>query len=98
MTPFGQRAIIDRVGVCEPLPNGGWWLTGWSFSGAIVRHLTTGGRCAYVHNDEGYHIGIFGWLFTDLKAMSEEALELAKLDTQVPDRQIAGGEEKGGTA
>lgn len=78
MTPFGPRASIIRVGVAEPLPNGVWYLTGWSFDLRGDRSLVW--PCPYVQDEDGQPIGILGWLFSDLRALSEAEMELARLE------------------
>lgn len=78
LTPFGPRASITRVGVAEPLPNGVWYLTGWSFDTRGDRSLVF--PCPYVHDENRLHVGILGWLFSDLRALSEAEMELARLE------------------
>ncbi len=81
--PFGPRASILRIGVCEPLPNDHWYITNWHFDGRGDPRLASS-PCPYVHDEEGRHIGVCGWLFTELKALSDAQIELASIETTVP--------------
>lgn len=73
------RAPITKVGVCEPLPDGVWYLTGWGFESQGLARFFEGG-CPYVH-DDGVHVGVLGWLFTDLQAMSKAQMDLGSLES-----------------
>lgn len=77
--PYGPRASIESVGVCEPLPNGTWWLSGWLFNGRNDKALLHKG-CPYVHDAEDNHVGVLGWLFTELRELSEAQIELSMLE------------------
>lgn len=83
--PFGPRASIVKVGVCEPLPDGNWMMTGWVFHGRNDPVVLDRG-CPYVHDADERHVGYLGWLFTDLQALSAAQMELAMLDTAEPGR------------
>lgn len=81
-----MRAPISHVGVCEQLPNGNWYITGWDFDikgGTMVQYLEHG--CPFMHDGEtGVHVGFLGWLFADLKALSDAQQDIAKLETVDP--------------
>jgi hypothetical protein len=76
---FGPRASILDVGVCEELPGGVWYVTGWRFETRNDPRVMDR-RCPFVHDDEECHVGFLGWLWTDLKALSDAHMELAMLD------------------
>ncbi len=78
--PFGPRASILRIGVCEPLPEDHWYITNWHFVGRGDPRVV-GSPCPFVHNADGQHVGFLGWLFTELKALSDEAFALSSLET-----------------
>ena len=79
MTAYGPRASIKRIGVCEQLPNGDWYVTGWQMDPRGDRSLIW--PCPYLHNDDHKHIGLMGWTWEELKALSDEAQALASLET-----------------
>lgn len=80
MTAFGPRASIKRVGVCAQLPDGTWWLTGWVMDDRADPRVLEHG-CMYMHDEEGFHVGILGWLFSDLVAVSEAQGALGAVPT-----------------
>ena len=77
--PHGPRASILRVGVCEPLPDGVWFLTGWRFDPRGDLSLIR--PCPYLHDDDHTHIGFMGWTWDELRAISGAEMELAGLET-----------------
>lgn len=79
--PYGPRASVETVGVCEPLPDGRWWLSGWIFNGRHDQRLLHKG-CMYVHDDEDNHVGVLGWLFTELKEFSDASMALSMLEAE----------------
>lgn len=80
VSEFGPRASITRVGVCEPLPDGNWYVSGWAFEGRGDDRILERG-CPYVHGENDIHIGLLGWLFSDLQALSAAQVELSMLDS-----------------
>jgi hypothetical protein len=85
MAGDAMRAPITRIGVCEPLPDDVWFVKGWVFQGTDDPAVLHRG-CPYVHDAEDQHIGLFGWLFTDLADLS--AAQRALSDLQAVDRGI----------
>ena len=75
MKPFGPRASIDRIGVCEQLPNGSWWLSGWAFDGRSDPSVHGLSR------DSDGNLLIAGWRMDDLRGVSEAQWELSALPT-----------------
>jgi hypothetical protein len=79
VTAYGPRASIKRVGVCEQLPDGTWYITGFQFDPRGDRKLIW--PCPFMHNDDHEHVGFLGWTWEELKAVSDAQQELAGLET-----------------
>lgn len=78
---FGPRASIMGVGVCEQLNDGTWYVSGWVFNSRQDPRVLDRG-CPFVHDEENCHIGYLGWLWCDLKAISDAQMELSMLDAE----------------
>lgn len=83
MSEYGPRASITRIGVCELLDDEVWYTSGWRFETRNDPRVLDRG-CPYVHGEGDEHIGYLGWLFSDLKALSDAQMELDQLDAVDP--------------
>lgn len=79
MTAYGPRASIKRIGVCEQLPDGEWYVTGFSFDPRGDRSLIF--PCPYTHNADNEHVGFMGWTWEELQQVSAAQIELESLPT-----------------
>ncbi len=82
---FGPRASITTIGVCEPLPDGTWYVAGWVFDPRFDPRLLDRG-CPFVHNEQNHHIGYLGWTWEELRALADTRIELSMLETS--DRRL----------
>ena len=78
---FGPRASITKIGACDQMPDGQWRLTGWAFDGRMVGAGVESPGCVGLHDDHGRHIGVLGWTYEELRALSEAEFELSGLPT-----------------
>lgn len=83
VTAFGPRASIKRIGVCEQLPDGSWFLRGWALDWRNDPRVIQGG-CPFMHNEAHEHIGYLGWRWEDLHAVSAAAVALSMVDCTDP--------------
>lgn len=73
-----KRAPIVRIGKCEPVGEEHWYATNWQFDGKQYEPQVPG--CPmFTHDDQGVHIGLCGWTWEDLKAISDAQVELSML-------------------
>lgn len=79
MTAYGPRASIKRIGVCEQLSDGTWFLTGWRFDPRGDRSLVL--PCPFMHNEDHEHVGFMGWTWEDLHDLSGAEIALQSLPT-----------------
>lgn len=80
--PHGPRASIIKVGVCEPVGDDHWFVSGWTFNARGDPSLFW--PCPFLHDEDGTHVGYLGWLFTDLQALSAAEFELGGLESVDP--------------
>jgi hypothetical protein len=79
-TPFGPRASIAKIGMCEEMSNGDWAASGWIFDPRGEAGLLDRG-CPFVHDEQERHVGYLGWRWTELKAIADAQIELSMLES-----------------
>jgi len=82
-TPFGPRASILRIGVCEKLDDEVWYMPGWQFDWRNdIRVLDRG--CPFLHDEQDRHVGYLGWRWEELRDLSAAQVELSMLPSTDP--------------